>query len=80
MLYNISMKKILLFVLSLALLFGTIGTVEAAVRVRGYYRNNGTYVQPYYRTTPNSYKFDNYSTRGNYNPHTRKRGYTNPWR
>lgn len=49
--------------------------VEARVSVRGYTRSNGTYVQPYSRTSPNSYKFDNYSSRGNYNPYTGKKGY-----
>jgi len=53
-------------------------SVDAASRVRGYTKNNGTYVQPYYRSSPNSYKFDNYSSRGNYNPFTGKKGY-NRW-
>jgi len=34
---------------------------------------------PYYRTSPNSFKFDNWSTKGNYNPLTGKKGYTNPY-
>lgn len=48
---------------------------SAASRVRGYYRSSGTYVQPHYRSTPNRYKSDNYSTKGNYNPYTGKKGY-----
>lgn len=40
------------------------------VSVRGYYRKNGTYVQPHLRTAPNSTITDNYSYRGNYNPNT----------
>jgi hypothetical protein len=37
------------------------------VYVRGYYRKNGTYVQPHYRTAPNSTTSDNYgSRRGRY--------------
>jgi hypothetical protein len=40
------------------------------VKVKGYYRANGTYVQPHYRTSPNSTPYDNYSFPGNYNPHT----------
>ncbi len=52
-------------------------TTEAAVRVRGYYKpSTGSYVSPYVRSSPNSYKFDNYSARGNYNPYTGKRGYS----
>lgn len=34
----------------------------------GYTRSNGTYVQPYTATNPNSTQRDNYSTSGNYNP------------
>lgn len=40
------------------------------VAVKGYYRKNGTYVQPHVRTAPNSTITDNYSYRGNYNPNT----------
>lgn len=43
----------------------------------GYYRSNGTYVKPYYSSTPNSYKYDNWSSKGNYNPYTGARGYRN---
>jgi len=51
--------------------------IEAA-RVRGYTKSNGTYVQPYYRSSPNSSKYDNYSSSGNYNPYSGRRGY-NKW-
>ena len=36
--------------------------------VDGYYRSNGTYVQPHYRTAPNGNPYDNYNYPGNYNP------------
>lgn len=36
----------------------------AYVGVKGYYRSNGTYVQPYVRSNPNALKYDNYSYRG----------------
>lgn len=38
--------------------------------VLGYTRSNGTYVQPYTATNPNSTRRDNYGTSGNYNPST----------
>lgn len=38
--------------------------------VNGYYRSNGTYVKPHYRTYSDGYTYNNYSYRGNYNPHT----------
>lgn len=42
--------------------------------VHGYTRQNGTYVQPYERSSPNSTRYDNYSTRGNVNPYTGQLG------
>lgn len=56
----------------------TLGLVASAfagtVKVKGYIKKNGTYVSPSYRTAPNSYKYDNYSTKGNYNPYSGKAG------
>lgn len=76
--YNICMGKILVG-LAVVLSFFTLSVsrVDARTsRVRGYYkRSTGSYVMPHYKTTPNSYKWDNYSSRGNYNPYTAKRGY-----
>ena len=43
--------------------------------VRGYIKQDGTYVAPSMRSSPNSYKFDNYSSEGNYNPYTGQPGY-----
>lgn len=37
---------------------------DSDIAVEGYYRSNGTYVKPYYRSAPNAYKWDNY----NYEP------------
>ena len=45
-------------------------SASAQVHVRGYYRKNGTYVQPHERTRPNHTITDNYSYPGNYNPNT----------
>lgn len=42
----------------------------AQVDVNGYYRSNGTYVQPYQRTAPDYTPTNNYSYPGNYNPNT----------
>jgi len=51
--------------------------------VNGYYRQDGTYVAPHYQTSPNQYRYDNYSSQGNVNPYTGQRGnqrneYSNP--
>ena len=50
------------------------------VRVNPYFRSNGTFVQPHFRTPPNRNSFDNFSTRGNSNPYTGKRGSVDPFR
>jgi hypothetical protein len=42
--------------------------------VRSYTRKNGTAVSGHYQTNPNQTRNDNYSTRGNINPHTGKLG------
>lgn len=77
------MKKIVaLILISLVLGLSLFSVVEArSVRIRGYYKpSSGTYVQPHYRTSPNSSRFDNWSTKGNYNPYTGKKGYVSPFR
>lgn len=48
--------------------------------VNGYYRSNGTYVQGYHRTQADSSRFNNYSTKGNYNPYTGERGHVDPYK
>ena len=77
------MKKILATILLSLMLFSgfTIAAEARSIRVRGYYKpSTGTYIQPYYRTSPNRSKWDNYSTKGNYNPFTGKKGYTSPYK
>jgi hypothetical protein len=62
-------KKLLLAIGLIAILVSFPLTTEARsyrtspsdVYVKGYYKKNGTYVAPYYRTAPNSTKLDNYS-------------------
>ena len=67
-----------LFIVSLFVTFGLIfsSSVEAkTIRVKSYYKpSRGTYVMPSYRTSPNRTKLDNWSTKGNYNPYTGKKG------
>lgn len=60
--------------LFLIVLFFASATAFSQVSVRGYYRSNGTYVQPHQRTAPNYIRNDNYSTVGNTNPYTGKAG------
>lgn len=46
--------------------------------VRGYTKKDGTYVPPHFRTNPNSTMRDNWSSSGNFNPFTGKKGYVTP--
>lgn len=50
----------------------------AQVSVKGYYKSNGTYVQPHMRSSPNGTTADNWSTIGNVNPYTGQKGTNNP--
>jgi len=65
------MKKLVLSILMVLLM---VGYSYAQTMVRGYFRKDGTYVQPYYRTSPNYTVRDNYSYKGNVNPFTGKKG------
>ena len=42
--------------------------------VRGYVKKDGTYVSPHRRSKANHTRIDNYSTKGNVNPYTGKKG------
>lgn len=55
------------------------GPVAADDYVKGHVRKDGTYVPGHYRTSPNNTKVDNYSTRGNVNPYTGKKGSVDPY-
>ncbi len=72
------LKAFLFFVLVIFTLFCHAQTNSHHVKVNGYYRKDGTYVQPYFRTAPNSTKADNFSTKGNVNPYTGKPGWIKP--
>ena len=72
------MRKIWLTICGATLLAFPISTT-AQVSVRGYFRSNGTYVQPYVRSAPNNTTADNWSTKGNVNPYTGKNGTANPY-
>lgn len=50
----------------------------ADVSVRGYTRQDGTYVQPYHRSNPDGNPNNNWSTKGNTNPYTGREGSQQP--
>lgn len=67
------MKFLIGLTIALFLVITPLGA-DAAVRVNGYTTKRGTYVAPSYRSSPNSYKSDNYSSKGNYNPYSGRTG------
>ena len=62
------MKKVIICVLSFIIVITS--CCFAKVYVKGYFRKDGTYVAPHYRTNPDSKITNNYSYPGNYNPNT----------
>jgi hypothetical protein len=46
--------------------------------VRGYFRSNGTYVAPYYRSSPDRSYNNNWSVSPNVNPYTGRMGTRSP--
>lgn len=71
------MKKILSF---LFLLIGAsfVNTIYANEYVNGYTKRDGTYVNGYHRSHSNGTNHDNYSTKGNRNPYTGRKGTVAP--
>ena len=69
------MKRLIMLVIAMLAIVSMALPVSASTYVRGYYRSNGTYVSPHYRSSPNSNFYDNWSTQGNYNPYTGSQGY-----
>lgn len=53
-------------------------SVSAQTRVDGYTRQDGTYVAPHMRSSPNSTQNDNWSVKPNVNPYTGQAGTRNP--
>lgn len=48
--------------------------VLAEEYVNGHYRNDGTYVQPHWRSSPDNSYNNNWSVQPNVNPHTGEQG------
>jgi hypothetical protein len=71
------MKKIL-SVLACLLILAPVALAQRSHRVKTHTRKNGTVVQSHKRTNPNATKRDNWSTKGNTNPTTGKRGTKRP--
>jgi hypothetical protein len=68
------MKKLIAIILVLFTITPLL-RAHGAHYVKGYYTRNGTYVPGHYETNANGNFYDNWSTRGNYNPWTGKQGW-----
>lgn len=69
--------KILFYALVIIIAFPVLAKAQDSY-VEGYYRNDGTYVQPHYRTAPNNNPYDNWSAQNNVNPYAKNLGTQNP--
>ena len=65
-------KIILVGVAVMSMFVPSIAT--ATESVSGYHRKDGKYVQPHKRSNPDKQRYNNYSSKGNSNPYTGKRG------
>lgn len=78
------MKKVVLSLITLFLILSfslaSVSNVNALQKVKGYTTKKGTYVAPHYKSSPNKSKVDNFSTKGNINPFTGKKGTVNPFK
>jgi len=82
-----NMKKLILVVVSLVALVsvtsaeagGHRGGYHSTSHVNGYYRSNGSYVSPHYRSGRDGYHNNNWSVQGNVNPYTGKPGTKSRW-
>jgi hypothetical protein len=57
---------------------GSSSTKSSTVHVKSYTTKSGNYVAPHTRSAPNKTQRDNYSTKGNTNPYTGKKGTKEP--
>jgi hypothetical protein len=66
-------------IISLIILQFIANSALAYVGVKGHFKKSGGYTRPHYRTNPDGHKVNNWSTQGNTNPFTGKRGYKKPY-
>ena len=67
-----TIKQILIAAAAVALLGCPLANADT--HVKGHTTKKGTYVAPHQKTSPEKSKANNYSTKGNTNPHTGQKG------
>ncbi|MGQ9523733.1 MAG: hypothetical protein ACUVTZ_02730 [Armatimonadota bacterium] len=70
-----STRAVVLLALVCLLSVWIASAVAPEVYVKGYYTYRGTYVMPYYRSNPDGFFWNNWSTKGNINPYTGRPGH-----
>lgn len=71
-------KTILVAIVILS--FGSSICLAKTVGVKGSVSKTGVYKPPHFKTSPNTTKIDNWSTKGNVNPFTGKQGTVDPYK
>lgn len=72
---KISLASLLIVTFTFVFSIATPAVTSAATRVKGYTNKKSyKYVAPHHRSSPNMTKIDNFSTKGNVNPYTGKKG------
>jgi hypothetical protein len=74
-----NMKLRLILAIGVVFAGATSSFAQGNNQVQGYTRQDGTYVQPHYRTNPDNNRLNNYGTQGNVNPYTGQAGTVNPY-
>ena len=77
------MRKFVTIFIGVLLIAGSfaISTEAKTIKIKSYYKPSiGKYINSYYKTSPNKTKLDNWSTKGNSNPFTGKKGYAKPYK
>lgn len=72
------MTRLCAMLASLLLAVAVSAVALADTYVRGYYRSDGTYVTPHWRSSPDGSYNNNWSVSPNVNPYTGKRGTRSP--
>jgi hypothetical protein len=65
--------------ITIAIVSAALSQLHANTYVSGYYRKDGTYVEPHHRSDADGNLFNNYSSQGNYNPYTGQTGHANTY-
>jgi hypothetical protein len=68
------MRRSITILTVLAIVCAISHIAQADVYVRSYFRSNGTYVSPHYRSNPDGNFYNNWSTYPNINPYMGARG------